>query len=32
MLKLMGHASPDTTQRYVEVDDAAMWAAARFAA
>jgi integrase len=30
--KLLGHSSPETTQRYVEVDDEAMWAAARHAA
>lgn len=30
--KLLGHASPETTQRYVEVDDQAMWEAARWAA
>ena len=30
--KLLGHASPETTQRYVEVDDAAIWEAARYAA
>ena len=30
--KLLGHSSPETTQRYVEVDDTAMWAAARHAA
>jgi integrase len=30
--KLLGHSSPETTQRYVEVDDAAMWDAAGWAA
>ena len=30
--KLLGHASPETTQRYVEVDEAALWDAARWAA
>ena len=30
--KLLGHASPATTQRYVEVDEASLWEAAQWAA
>lgn len=30
--KLMGHSSPETTQRYVELDEASLWDAARYAA